>query len=199
MTDEKKITLIIGQRGSGKSYLARKLIQVEPRYLIYDIMSEYNEGVIFESEEHAKFCYFWMMTYRRPFRLIYRPLLPKEQIDLIADLVFECGNMMFVIEEIEAYCGANYISDQLAAIIQRGRHKNISLIGILHRPNNVSRLLTSQAKVIYVFATREPRDIDYLKSLLGSEIEPVLEKLPLFHFVKIEWISGQKRTTIGKA
>lgn len=197
MTDEKKITLIFGQRGSGKSYLAKKLVQAEPRYLIYDTMSEYNQGVIFDSEEHAKFSYFWQRTYRRNFRLIYRPLQPQQQIDAIADLVFNCGDMLLLIEEVETYCSAYQISDQLAAIVQRGRHKNISLIGIAHRPNNINRLLTSQAKEIYIFATREPRDVDYLKALLGAEIEPILANLGRFHYVK--WTENQRGLETGKA
>lgn len=197
MTDEKKITLIFGQRGSGKSYLAKKLIQAEPRYLIYDTMSEYNQGVIFDSEEHAKFAYFWQRTYCRNFRLIYRPLQPQQQIDTIADLVFTCGDMLLLIEEVETYCSAYQLSDQLAAIVQRGRHKNISLIGIAHRPNNINRLLTSQAKEIYIFATREPRDVDYLKAFLGPEIEPILANLEKFHYVK--WSENQKGLETGKA
>ncbi|MHC4397638.1 MAG: ATP-binding protein [Planctomycetota bacterium] len=186
---EKKITLIFGQRGSGKSYLAKQLIQTERRYLIFDTMSEYNLGVIFNSEDHEKFCYFWRQSYRGNFRLIYRPLQPQQQIDAIADLVFHCGDLLFVIEEIETYCSAYQISDELAAIIQRGRHKNISLIGIAHRPNNISRLLTSQAKEIYIFATREPRDIEYLKMLLGQEIETYLDSLGKYSYVK--WTDGE--------
>lgn len=197
MDTEKKITLIFGQRGSGKSYLAKQLIQAERRYLIFDTMSEYNQGVVFESEDHEKFCYFWRQTYRGNFRLIYRPLQPQQQIDAIADLVFGCGDMLFLIEEIETYCSAYQISDELAAIVQRGRHKNISLVGIAHRPNNINRLLTSQAKEMYVFATREPRDVDYLKMLLGQEIEPILAKLEKYQYVK--WEDDKPGLAVGKA
>ena len=48
---EKKIILIFGKRGSGKSYLAQKLVEREERLVIFDTLSEYQNGVVFESYE----------------------------------------------------------------------------------------------------------------------------------------------------
>ena len=89
---EKKIILIIGKRGSGKSYLARQLIAAERRLLIYDVMSEYTEGIVFGTETRKMFCDFWRHIYRRRFRLIYRPIQPKVEIELLAQLVFLLGD-----------------------------------------------------------------------------------------------------------
>ncbi|MCJ7805478.1 ATP-binding protein, partial [Patescibacteria group bacterium] len=107
---EKKVIVIIGKRGSGKSYLARKLIEREPRLLIFDTMSEYLDGVVFDAEELQQFKAFWKHVYRRPFRLIYRPLVPEKEIDEIAELVYLLGNMTFVVEEVDCYCTAYQIS-----------------------------------------------------------------------------------------
>lgn len=189
---EKKVIVIIGKRGSGKSYLARKLIEREPRLLIFDTMSEYNEGVMFETEELQQFKAFWKHVYRRPFRLIYRPLMPEKEIEVIAELVFLLGNMTFVVEEVDCYCTPYQISDAFAHIIQRGRHKNITLIGVTQRPYGIHRLLTSQAKELYIFSTSEPRDRDYLKSLLGQEIEAKLDALQQYQYVK--WTDGGQLT-----
>ena len=180
---EKKITLIFGKRGTGKSYLAKKLIQSERRLLIYDTLSEYEAGVIFDTEQSEQFKEYWKHVYRRNFRLIYRPLNPEQEIDEIAELVFALGDMTFLVEEVDCYCTSYNISDAFAHIIQRGRHKNITLIGVTQRPFGIHRLLTSQAKEIYVFGTNEPRDIDYLKILLGNEIEKKLKQLKQFEYV----------------
>lgn len=193
---EKKVIVIIGKRGSGKSYLARKLIEREPRLLIFDTMSEYLDGVVFDAEELQQFKAFWKHVYRRPFRLIYRPLVPEKEIDEIAELVYLLGNMTFVVEEVDCYCTAYQISDAFAHIIQRGRHKNITLIGITQRPYGIHRLLTSQAKELYIFSTSEPRDRDYLKSLLGQEVEAKLDALEQYQYVK--WTDGGQ-LTIEKA
>jgi len=194
---EKKITLIFGKRGTGKSYLANKLILSERRLLIYDTLSEYEAGVIFDTEHAEQFKEFWRHVYRRNFRLVYRPLNPEQEIDEIAELVFALGDMTFLVEEVDCYCTSYQISDAFAHIIQRGRHKNISLIGVTQRPFGINRLLTSQAKEIYVFGTNEPRDRDYLKLLLGEQIEPKLDELKQYEYVR--WSEGKPDLEIGKA
>ena len=194
---EKKITLIFGKRGTGKSYLAAKLIENERRLLIYDTLSEYEAGVIFDIEHAEQFKEFWRHVYRRNFRLIYRPLNPQDEIEEIADLVFTLGNMTFLVEEVDCYCTSYQISDAFSHIIQRGRHKNISLIGVTQRPFGIHRLLTSQAKEIYVFGTNEPRDREYLKLLLGEAIEPKLDQLKQYEYV--HWQEGKQELEIGKA
>lgn len=197
MKTEKKITLIFGKRGSGKSYLANKLIENERRLFVFDTLSEYNKGVIFGSESRDQCLEFWRRVYGRNFRLIYRPILPEQEIDDFCDLVFSLGDLTFLIEEIDCYCSAYKISDQFARIIQRGRHKNITLIGITQRPFGIHRLLTSQAKVIYVFNTNEPRDREYLRTLLGQEIDAKLDSLKQYEFIK--WEDGSPQLAIGTA
>jgi len=194
---EKKITLIFGKRGTGKSYLAQKLIENENRLLVFDTLGEYTNGVVFDAEYAERFREFWRWVYRRNFRLIYRPLNPEAEIDDIAELVFALGDMTFLVEEVDCYCTSWQISDAFAHIIQRGRHKNISLIGVTQRPFGIHRLLTSQAKEIYIFGTNEPRDRDYLKLLLGDQIESKLDQLQQYQY--IHWQEGKQEIEIGKA
>ncbi len=192
---EKKITLIFGKRGSGKSYLAAKLVEQEDRLVIFDTLSEYTNGVVFEDTK--EFSDFWLKVYMHPHRLIYRPLNPEAEIDYIAKAIYSLGDVCFLVEEIDCFCTAYQISDQFAHIVQRGRHQNISLIGVTQRPYGIHRLLTSQAKEIYVFNTNEPRDREYLRILLGQEIEEKLDQLKQFEYVK--WTDGVDQLQIGKA
>lgn len=194
---EKKIILIFGKRGTGKSYLAAKIIENERRLLVYDTLSEYENGVVFCAEQDEQFIEFWRHVYRGNFRLIYRPLNPQDEIDEIADMVFTLGDMTFLVEEVDCYCTSYQISEAFAHIIQRGRHKNITLIGVTQRPFGIHRLLTSQAKEIYIFGTNEPRDREYLKLLLGEQIEAKLDQLQQYQYV--HWQEGKSELEIGKA
>jgi len=192
---EKKIILIFGKRGSGKSYLANKIIAHEKRLLIFDTLSEYTNGIVFEDRE--KFLMFWGAHYRLPYRLIYRPLQPDQEIEEIAALVYAIGDITFLVEEIDCYCTSYQITESFAHIIQRGRHNNITLIGVTQRPYGIHRLLTSQAKEIYIFSTNEPRDREYLRTLLGQEIEPMLDRLEQYQY--LHWKDGDTNIEIGKA
>ena len=194
---EKKVILIIGKRGSGKSYLTRKMVANHRRLLTYDIMSEYTDGVVFGTETILAFRKFWLHIYKDDFRLIYQPVQPKKEIEDLARLVFALGNMTFVVEEIDSICTAYDLPESFSRLIARGRHRNITLIGVTPAPFGIHRDLTRQAKEIYVFNTREPRDRDYLRNLLGQEIESKLDQLKKYEYVK--WADGKEGLEIGKA
>lgn len=196
MSQQRKIILVFGRTGSGKSYLVKKMIQNYSRAVIFDIMSEYNSGFVFQSENIKDLQQFWLKVYKGKFRITFRPLMPEIEIRKIAGLVYALGDIAFVVEEIDSICTPYEIPDYMQQIIQRGRHKNITLIGISPAPYGIHRNLTRQAKEIYIFKTIEPRDINYLKELLGAEIEGKIAAIEQYQYVK--W-SDDKPMEIGKA
>jgi len=197
MTTEKKIQLVMGKRGSGKSELTKYLIRNVNRLVVYDIMSEYVEGVTFDDTEIDQLVDFWRQVYyMRDFRIIYRPMQPKEEINWIAEAVFALGDLTFVVEEIDSIYTPFDIPLPMQAIIQRGRHKNVEMIGVTPAPFGIHRDLTRQAKDIFIFRTTEPRDVQYLQRLLGSRIEHKLAALEQYEF--IHWSDGIENVRVGK-
>lgn len=188
---EKKVALVLGQRGSGKSYLARNLIQEAKRLIIYDTLGEYDTGI--NIENLGEFKEFFLKTYQGNFKICYQPVKPSADFDDVCDIVYECGDLTFLVEEIDTFCSAQEISESFANIIQRGRHRDITLIGVSQRPFGIPRLITSQAKIIYSFIHREPRDLEYLKAYIGDEAEKIKD-LKLYEFLK--WDNG--KSNIGK-
>ena len=196
MTTEKKIQLVIGKRGSGKSLLAKHLISKTNRLVIYDIMSEYIDGVTFDDTIRSGLVEFWRQVYQGDFRIIYRPLNPKREIDWLAEAVFALGNLTFVVEEIDSVCTSFDMPRPIQAIVQRGRHRNIEMIGVTPAPFGIHRDLTRQAKSIYIFKTNEPRDIQYLSRLLGEGIETKLAALEQYQFVN--WSDDNEKLRVGR-
>jgi len=194
MSAEKIIELVFGKRGSGKSFLAKKLLQQHNRYIVYDTIGEYTEGVIVQDLEELKGL--WGKVYRRPFKIIYQPLDPEGEFPIIATYVLRCGNVTLLIEEIDRYARPLAMGIQLKEIVQRGRHNNIALIGVTQRPANVDRLLTSQAKKMCIFNTTEPRDIEYFRDVIGDTVTAKIEALKQYEYV--EWLDGRDELLVKK-
>lgn len=191
---EKIITLIFGKRGSGKSYLAQKLCQVDKRIIIYDTIGEYTNGVIIEDLQALK--EFWGKIYRGNFRIIYQPVDPEGDFDTVCRLVYECEDLTFLVEELDRYSKPLTLSLPFKNIIQRGRHRNIELIGVTQRPHGVDKLLTSQAKQMYIFNTTEPRDVDYFKDTIGYPVVVKIAALNEYEYVKYQ--DGIDQLEVGK-
>ena len=193
--DEKKVQLVIGKRGSGKSVLAQHLIGDAERLVVFDIMSEYGNGVTFDSEDIPCLVAFWRQVYKGSFRIVYRPIDPKVEIEWLAEAVYVLGDLTFVVEEIDSVCTPYDVPWAMRQVIQRGRHKNIQLIGVTPAPFGIHRDLTRQAKDLFIFSTNEPRDIQYLRGLLGEKIEPALAGLGKYEFV--HWTQESEILRIG--
>lgn len=194
MATEKIITLIFGKRGSGKSVLAKKTIEDRKRLIIFDTIGEYTDGVIIT--DLSQLSDFWKKVYRGNFRIIYQPVDPEGDFKSMCRVVYLCEDLTFLVEEIALYSKPLTLTREFKEIIQRGRHNRIELIGTSQRPHGIDKLLTSQAKQMFIFNTTEPRDIDYFKETIGYEVVKKIAALKQYQYVK--WIDGKDETEIGK-
>lgn len=191
---EKIIILIFGKRGSGKSFLARKVVRDRKRLLIYDTMGDYSEGVIVADLTELK--EFWGKVYQGNFRVIYQPVDPEGDFDSVCREVCICEDLTFVVEELDRFARPLAMSREFKEVVQRGRHHRVELIGITQRPHGIDKLLTSQSKQMFIFNTTEPRDIDYFKDVVGYEVVKKIAALKEYEYVK--WQDGSDELQIGK-
>ena len=181
------ITIIFGRRGSGKTTLAKELVNQEDRLIVFDTLSEYDgKGVlitdIFDLASYIK------KNHTKNFRIIFCPLDLTNNFDYICEFIYLIGNLTFVIEEVDAFCSPFSNPIPFQKIIRYGRHKNISITTTTRRPAEMSRLLSSQANRIISFVQHEPRDIAYLKSIIGQEAEKIKD---LKDHQYLEYFNGQ--------
>lgn len=167
---ENEIITILGKKGGGKTSLAANLTNESNRLIIFDYNREYERGLIVTnppqlSRELQKY-------YETAFRIIYRPddsLLIDEHFSGFSKIAYAMSNYTLVIEEIDLVASAGFMPDGLQKIINYGRHKGISLIGLSRRAFKVPRDLTSNSdKVIIAGPLNEPRDIKYLSDFMDS-------------------------------
>lgn len=185
MEGQAEIKVVFGQRGSGKTTRAAALVADKPRVLVYDSLGhDYCNGVV--CEDRRTFERLWRASYRGRFRLVYRPRDPQAEFPEICRLASACGNLSFLVEEVDLYFRAAQCDPAFTNVISRGRHDGVELIAVTQCPTGFGSLLRAQAHEWYIFATREPRHVDYLVDrCVGLDPQRVLalQKFEYLHYV----------------
>lgn len=167
--------------------------------LVYDTLNEYEEGIICESK--TTLCDIWSKVHGNNYKIVYRPINPLLDFDFICELVFACGDITFVVEEIDTFLSLSPagLSHNFLNIVQRGRHRDIELIGITQRPYTMPAILRSQCKELYSFRKFEQRDIEWLRGIFGNRAEEIktLEQYEYLSFVD-NHIDKRKTVIVGK-
>lgn len=165
---------------------------------MYDTLGEHTEGII--CEDLSSLCLAWEKCYGKKVRLVYQPIDPQSEFGEVCDLVYECGNVLFLVEEVDTFLSLNPagLDRRFLNIIQRGRHRDIDFIGVTQRPYTMPAILRSQCKVLYTFRQFEQRDIEWLRQILGDYADEV-KTLPQFEYFKWENGNIDKGKTKGTA
>lgn len=159
----------------GKTSAARALVRRERRVLVWDIFREHRvvwcddlEGVLGYLDIHGE----------EAFRVGLADVDPAAGLQLLTVARY-VGNTLVVCEEVDLLARPTYEPKVFRQAVAQGRHWGLSLICTSRRPAEVSRLLTSQASDVFCFATHEPRDIQYLRAVIGDEAENLINLPPL--------------------
>jgi hypothetical protein len=181
-----EIIFVCGQRGSGKSYWTKKLVRSLPRCIVFDSLGEYEaDQRIYDLEEMVDFL-IADQTNEKLFTIAYDTHLGAEDFPLFCRAILARGNVHLVIEELDLYCKPLSTDPEFLKLLKYGRHYGIQIIGVSRRPAEVSRDFTSQATRFITFGNREPRDIQYFRSVFGNEADRI-KTLPQFHYLDINF------------
>ena len=184
------ITMIFGRRGTGKSNTARNLLRKLNRFLVIDRCGvDYTDGVIFDNIAELK--KFWDTCYQRDFRLIYRPPyfddeILQDEIDTLSRWVYKCGNMTFLLEELNVVFDGKKLPKNLNTCIFMGRKRGISIITASQRPKGYGKNFFSQADLFYIFATHDSDDLKYFRDCTSEQAAEQIKNLNDFHYVKFD-------------
>lgn len=181
------VEVVFGKRGCGKSFLTREyILPKHKRIIVYDVQEEYNTGIIIYTMDDLK--KFLLSSYKNDtFSIVFRQLTNDNFSDL-CEIVYLLGNCLFIVEELDQVASTYYNDMNFQTVLKRGRHQNVSFVGVSQRPFGIHRTITSQAKRIYSFSQTEPRDVQYLTSYLGDEAELVTMLRP-YHFIYFDYSS----------
>lgn len=160
---------ILGQRGSGKSCLLRKVCLTAERLLIVDTLGEHCAAGYVEHVPDLRSLIDRLSAPR--FRLGYCPS-PNgyEEVEYVERLVASRFQITLAVDEIDRWYPSPLtpLGDGLASVCNYGRHYGQGLVTTVRRPAAVSRHLTAQG-VLWAFPMRDDRDRGYILRNTGVD------------------------------
>ena len=166
----RKIILIFGRTGSGKTYFAKRLISGLDRVIVIDKMFEYDDGIVFNNINDM--IDYILMYKPDKFKFICR-FESDVEIELLFKLCWYLKNLVLVVEESELYISPYTKQSEFLRLVRYGRHKSISIIAIARRVVELSNDVKANADKIITFKQILTKDLEYLERL-GFDKEKVL-------------------------
>lgn len=175
--------LVMGRRGCGKSFLAKRLQSRWPRRVIIDSLNEYKK----EKNRVSSFDSFaakmeeYKEQNKKEFVLVYHfdpeSDLHHEIFDQIMRVCYYFGDIQIVVEEIQLYCTPHQLPKWLRNCLLTGRHQDLSLLFTTQRPGELNKTALSQCAHIFCGQLSEGNDLRYVSSFLNEDSKK-LSSLP---------------------
>lgn len=170
---------IFGLTGTGKSYLADKIMKYQSRsrlVVLLDTKLEYNypeltEELLLNKKSKGLYRCFELDYYNHKIEN------PRTICEFLACNLFKRGNCLFIVEEIsEVVPKTNLplidkkVMPYLGKYITQGRKFNCGFIGLSQRPAETHITIPSQSNHIISFFMSMPHDVKYLKRWFPEDI-----------------------------
>jgi hypothetical protein len=192
-----EVILITGQRGQGKTTYIKDQISLFDRVIIFDLLGEftyfdtaYDLREFFEILSEVKDENFFVLNF-------YNPKNSEEDFHVVCEAVNRLKDVTLVVDEIDYFCSTHSIPKQFDEIVKRGRHQALQLIVATRRPHEIPPIIRSQVSQLITFRHIEPRDLEYLRSIIEIPEEEI-SKLPEFHYVKWSVKGGLSQGVVEK-
>lgn len=190
---------IFGTRGTGKSYLARKINGLYPRSVVIDPTKDWTDGEIVRSfTEFSNKLKEKLNNNKKEFRIIFQfnPDEPnkEELLNHVLRLCFHFKNIQVVIDEVQLFTSANYLPDYLKNLLFMGRHNGISVMCITQRPSQLNKSILSQSLHVYCGQLHDKNDLNAVSSFLNTDTNKLFN-LKKRHFIYFNPEIGTKEIT----
>lgn len=176
-----KHLVFVGSTGSGKSYLAQKMLEHYERYFAIDTQDSLDiEGKTINNPKNLRWILKFYPKIRYVPRLEYRE---KEVWDYIFEVLNDSSTrkkpnprIVYIDEIYHLGYGANF-PNWLPKAITTARQKKISYWIATQRPRNIPLPILTEASFIYVFYLSRDDDIKYLASFARKNPKQLYEAL----------------------
>jgi hypothetical protein len=192
---QNKIILVIGPKGSGKTYEVCQQIRRMDRVVVFDMVHEqgYANIVLEETDKKNAIIIGQPKTFsdaiskdKKEFKVIYRPiniemvkngLIETNEFGPITKLVFLRGDCWFVIDEAHLLCNSHNCPKELMIANLLGRHRRMSLVLVAQSFTGIHPAIRKNADELLFWRIIEPSDLDGIKERCGKDVAEKVQNL----------------------
>ncbi len=138
--------LILGESGTGKTYLAEQIVAAAPKRIVFT--------------PHAEE---WGSQANRVVGLNEESLLSTIEAGL------QEGNLVLVLDDCDILLKKTQKDPRLNYLLMGGRHRGVGWIVISRRTQDLPTLIFKQANKVFIFQTDLPQDLKTFREFYGCE------------------------------
>ena len=187
------ILTITGQKGSGKTSLAKHLVKLCSRVIVIDRMVEY-DGEVFNDFESA--IDYLAVTWHGDCQAVVRfdnDLYYRELFRFLFYTASRCPTKptSVIVEEADFFCSPHAIEPNLEALYKYGRHRHINVASIARGDTDLHRSVLNNSDCIVSFRARKfsrdmrerftAEELERVQSL--ETLTPIIEPKAGVHFL----------------
>jgi len=190
-----KIYMVYGRRGSGKSYMVKKMMRGYPRIIAFDPVAEYGKlrgwKTAHSLEELHKLI---IANWKKGFKISFPVAIHHQQaLHDLSVYVWELQEgarqkIMIVAEELDKGFPSKQMKDSLygfGQLIMQGRHRGVEIIGVTQRPKKVNADIRSNLEAAYFFRVRDEVDIKFIRDIVGRELIEKYQSMKPYYHMKV--------------
>ncbi len=168
----KRINIVLGKTGAGKSYFVKNKIipNIKGNLIIFDVMNEYFYNNFLICNDYYSFLNL-LKWKKRHFKIIVKTSNINEIFNIQSFIFKYLKDITIILEEAFIY-----LNNNIYDFINFGRHKNICLVLIGRRGSEFRSEILALTEKIFIFKTTSFYDIIYYKKIFGLN-DTDLEKL----------------------
>lgn len=158
--------VIVGKTGSGKTTLARALLQSRPFVVIYDA-----KGLL-RWPDYVRYVTLEECIASKLHRMIYAPRheeladIDPTYVNRFFQWVYLRANTTLYVDEVYSVCNRGEIPRYYHACLTRGREFNISTFSSTQRPKQIPAVVLSESEHYYVFQLILPQDRQRVREII---------------------------------
>lgn len=176
----RKVILVIGMTGSGKSVMTKNILTKFNRVIVVDPGDEYDADEIFYSFPE---CLDFFQDLPDTFYVSCR-FDSEGELNALYRMAYNIGNVLLVVEDVTQYLESTDRNRDFDKLISFGRHRQVHLVGISQRLVELSRKYRAQVTSLFTFRQTDPHDLEVIERYGGGVTAEGVSNLEMLVYEK---------------